>query len=1281
MIPKKIRKYFFRILLVLIIFGGIMIILDLLIHYPPFQQYLIRRISETAQYEIQTGKIRIGFRGGLGIHVTKLKARSRTSALEITADNVDISFEYNELINGRLVPAKAFIKDARILVKPRKQTADPMATATDRALDRALGLDRIIGPLFGGFKWVKLENATLIAVGSDYGAKNLNAFIQETDKGRDGRKIHLDGLFEIADTSTLFRLEGEISRTLADGDRFFTQSTLTVSDLPLTLLPWPKEVPFETGRATGQLDISGTIGADMAVHGRFTADDLHFSVVKHGRTKIYNIKHTDIHVTGLVGLKTLKIEKLTCRLPKTSISLAMQLDWHEQSSPKMDLDIRSHPMPLASFKRFFPTPLVPKWIKDRLFPLFSGGTARLGRFRLNGTIDQIKKLNRPENADVLELRLTLGELTALTKSPGLPVTHVGGNVAIDGGQLLITEVNGHFAQSDIHRVTMTWPDLYEKSGAFHLGIQGDFRLSDLKRQSKQPLLPSVIRREIDRVSAAQGRLTADIGLFFPTPRHLPIVKGTLTVKESQITHSYLPLPLDLATTRIVFDKNKPIHLDGSGRWGRSGFSIAGTLDPPWTAGNSDRPPAINLDVDADVDLSDLLVMQKWQALPTEFRAVCAGIQTVTGRVAADFNIRRIASKASKMRVIGNFATSHITLAHKDLKLPLDIQDGRLVLTDSGKGQFNANGRWGQSLFNADGRIVSLGKTFEINVSTQADANEIIKKTFAGKHPPVVFNKSLDSQLQINKTDARWSFKGEINLDGVEIRFPSLALSPPGKNNRLVFALGYAPSTGITLDHCRFRKENSRLAVKGAWADDPEGNLSFDISADPFHLADLGLKIIGDGTGKDRSVVGTVSGRLTGNLFIHQPAATRLNGNLTVNNLILSEMANAPRYNADLRFKDQDIDIASLTFPIGDNMATLQGHLTGGDNWQGQLNLNADTIDIPFLIRQFRDAQSPDVGGSETDGDAGLSVLGFLSTSDLNLAVKVRQTKWEGINLGSLQASIRYQDHLLSIPKAVLTTSDSLIKLSGTIAGKQHSGISLLTYIKLNQKPLGALLKGLDIHTDRIKGTISLEGGMFFGGKTKAEIIQNLAGKFNIQITEGEFKKSNIILKILDFISIQNILLRRPPNILRERFYFKSIQGHIMVQKGILTTDRLFMESPVFNAAAKGSLDLPQNHLKIALGVQPLNTIDFIVSKIPIVGHILAGKEKTILIYYFKIRGPLENPTVKHVPFNNLGNALTGYFKRLFLTPVRILFKISDTLDDIGKEIQSGSNQPVLADER
>jgi hypothetical protein len=107
-------------------------------------------------------------------------------------------------------------------------------------------------------------------------------------------------------------------------------------------------------------------------------------------------------------------------------------------------------------------------------------------------------------------------------------------------------------------------------------------------------------------------------------------------------------------------------------------------------------------------------------------------------------------------------------------------------------------------------------------------------------------------------------------------------------------------------------------------------------------------------------------------------------------------------------------------------------------------------------------------------------------------------------------------------------------------------------------------------------------------------------------------------------------------------------------------DNFLLKSPAFNAVAKGNWDMPQDNMDFELGAQPLQTLDSVVSNIPILGYILSGEDKSILTYYFKVNGSMADPKVTYVPFRNLGSGVAGTFKRLFLTPVRIFKDIRDS---------------------
>ena len=61
-----------------------------------------------------------------------------------------------------------------------------------------------------------------------------------------------------------------------------------------------------------------------------------------------------------------------------------------------------------------------------------------------------------------------------------------------------------------------------------------------------------------------------------------------------------------------------------------------------------------------------------------------------------------------------------------------------------------------------------------------------------------------------------------------------------------------------------------------------------------------------------------------------------------------------------------------------------------------------------------------------------------------------------------------------------------------------------------------------------------------------------------------------------------------------------------------------------------------------IGLQPLGTVDSLVSSIPLIGNILTGKEKSLIVYSLEVTGSLSNPQVKNVPFKNIGESALGY---------------------------------------
>lgn len=135
-----------------------------------------------------------------------------------------------------------------------------------------------------------------------------------------------------------------------------------------------------------------------------------------------------------------------------------------------------------------------------------------------------------------------------------------------------------------------------------------------------------------------------------------------------------------------------------------------------------------------------------------------------------------------------------------------------------------------------------------------------------------------------------------------------------------------------------------------------------------------------------------------------------------------------------------------------------------------------------------------------------------------------------------------------------------------------------------------------------------------------------------------------------------------PGVQNGRLYFDRIEGNIEIEKGKILVQNLTLQSYAANVAVAGTIDLNRDHLQLRIGFQPLGTVDSFVGGIPLIGNILTGKEKALIVYYVEVTGSMSNPQIKTIPLKNLGESALGYVERMVFTPERIL-KALTSLND------------------
>jgi len=224
---------------------------------------------------------------------------------------------------------------------------------------------------------------------------------------------------------------------------------------------------------------------------------------------------------------------------------------------------------------------------------------------------------------------------------------------------------------------------------------------------------------------------------------------------------------------------------------------------------------------------------------------------------------------------------------------------------------------------------------------------------------------------------------------------------------------------------------------------------------------------------------------------------------------------------------------------------------------------------------------------------------------------------------------------------------------------------------MTKQPVDDLLYSLGFRKNVLEGALNMEASLSAKGGEKKDLISGLTGSADLHIEEGRIKRKGIVFKVMDVLSIQNIYKGRLPDFSKEGFCFEDIEGHFDIKEGIFKTDNLTMKSPVFNAVALGKIVPANKKVKFVVWVQTLETMDTLVSKVPIIGYILTGKDKSpqgVVVYPVKVKGRWSDPEVKYVPsVKQLGGGVINIIKRILLTPGRIFKDISEMTEKPAKE--------------
>ncbi|GEM_PF-1226799 len=183
----------------------------------------------------------------------------------------------------------------------------------------------------------------------------------------------------------------------------------------------------------------------------------------------------------------------------------------------------------------------------------------------------------------------------------------------------------------------------------------------------------------------------------------------------------------------------------------------------------------------------------------------------------------------------------------------------------------------------------------------------------------------------------------------------------------------------------------------------------------------------------------------------------------------------------------------------------------------------------------------------------------------------------------------------------------------------------------------------------------LRGDFSLSGEIGPNYLPSSYGNFNIQIHDGVLHKFPVLSKVFSLLNVSQIFALQIPDMDLEGMPFDLLSANFQLDKGILKSDDLKIQSEAMNQEYKGLLNLTNKEVDFILTIHPLGTVDKVISHIPVAGWLLTGEDKSLLTAHFAVTGQTDDISVLPLPLDTLTKPTLGLLRRTLGLPFK-LFK-------------------------
>ncbi len=167
---------------------------------------------------------------------------------------------------------------------------------------------------------------------------------------------------------------------------------------------------------------------------------------------------------------------------------------------------------------------------------------------------------------------------------------------------------------------------------------------------------------------------------------------------------------------------------------------------------------------------------------------------------------------------------------------------------------------------------------------------------------------------------------------------------------------------------------------------------------------------------------------------------------------------------------------------------------------------------------------------------------------------------------------------------------------------------------------------------------------------------NINGDLTFSARDGHMLKSSLMTRLFGALNFYKIIKSRNFDLAEKRFSYNKIFSSFDIKNNMMTFDDFHLDSNSLQFSAVGNYNIESKIIDSTIGVQPLETLDRAVSAIPVIGWVLTGKDKKLIVINFSATGDINEPKIDLAPSNTLSQPVSETLIRILGLPERLIDK-------------------------